>query len=102
MPTFELPYTPYAPEPEDDNPASYLTRCGEAMLAYGHQYQVLGGPADPNDPESQPVRQLQVTIPDEDVAGGKRTPKFTAPETIIDVGGEPMTETAFNTKYGTP
>lgn len=96
MPTIEITVHEYGPEESDENPSAYLARCGEALVAsYGYDYSILvahnGG---------EPVRQLQVTIPDDGSSGRKRAVMITAPEPVMDVGGEVMTQTAFIAKYG--
>lgn len=99
--TFQVTATPYGPEQSDDNPAAYLTRCGEAMLeAYGYQYNVMAAANDPADLEQGVMRQLQITIPD-DVPGGHRAVIINAPETIMDLGGDVMAASTFHARYGT-
>jgi hypothetical protein len=93
--TVQITATPYAPEESDDSPAEYLVRCGEALVAaYGYSYTILVQPGDP------PVRQLQVNVTDGDMAGGTRAVVVTAPDVVMDVGGQVMTQAAFNAKYG--
>jgi hypothetical protein len=66
----------------------------------GYQYTVKAGPNDPNNPSAGAVRQLAVVIPDAGAPGGAREVKVTAPEVALIVGGDVMTQTAFNAKYG--
>lgn len=94
MPTIEINVDPYAPEESDAHPTDYLVRAGEAFLAlYGYDYHILVAASDPV------TRQLQVNIP-ANAPGGTRAVVITAPEVVMDVAGDVMTETAFNARYG--
>lgn len=101
MPDLVISVTAYEPDDSDENPSVYLQRCGEALMQqYGYHAVLMLGPADPTVPGSQPVRQLQITIPDDGTPGGKRAVLITAPEAVMDVAGDVMTATTYNARYG--
>lgn len=93
MPTIEITTSDYAPEESDATPSDYLLRAGEAIhAAHGYDfYLMVGGEG--------PIRQLQINIP-ADAPGGKRAVTIIAPEPIVDLSGDVMTQTQFNAKFG--
>lgn len=101
MPTIEITTTDYGPQPSDDNAGAYLQRCGEELAEkYGYSCTLITTCTNPGDPEAQMVRQFQVTIPDEGANGGKRQVTITAPEVVVDLAGDVMSESTFNARYG--
>jgi len=99
VPTISITTNDYAPEVSDgDNQGAYLQRCSEALVAAYPGY--ICNLMVSADSEGGIVRQLQVTIPDENSPGGKRPVMLMAPEPVIDVGGDVMSESAFNARYG--
>lgn len=99
MPTIEITTTDYGPEESDDNPGAYLQRCGEELVSTHSGYTCTL--MTTRTPEDVVVRQLQVTIPDNNSPGGKRQVTIVAPETVVVLSnGDVMTESAFTAKYG--
>lgn len=96
--TVSVTVTPYGPEESDTNPGAYLQRCGESLLdAHGYSYGLMVTNGD-----NGVVRQLQITVPDEDAPGGRRAITAIAPQIVVDNNGslEVMTEAMFDVKYG--